>query len=180
MMNYEKDITELKKWFINEKNADEQDFNDFLEYCQWRGMLNKDAKFIDKLPFTKTNASKLLKEFSSPVKRTAKLLGLTYKKLAKELGYSEPALKSAVAKDKVSSPMLMTLNLLLENKALKDEIQDLKAKFNNLKETLNSIKQRISIKLKEFSKIKVYIIPTNEELMIARETKKCIEKGEER
>ena len=34
----------------------------------------------------------------------------------------------------------MTLNLLLENKALKDEIQDLKAKFNNLKETLNSIK----------------------------------------
>ena len=140
MMNYEKDITELKEWFINEKNADEQDFNDFLEYCQWRGMLNKDAKFIDKLPFTKTNASKLLKEFSSPVKRTAKLLGLTYKELAKELGYSEPALKSAVAKDKVSSPMLMTLNLLLENKALKDEIQDLKAKFNNLKETLNSIK----------------------------------------
>ena len=28
------------------------------------------------------------------------------------------------------------------------------------------------------SKIKIYVIPTNEELMIARETKKCIEEGE--
>ena len=32
----------------------------------------------------------------------------------------------------------------------------------------------------EDSSIPVYVIPTNEELMIARETKKCIEKGEER
>ena len=148
-MNYEKDITELKKWFINEKNADEQDFNDFLEYCQWRGMLNKDAKFIDKLPFTKTNANKLLKEFSSPVKRTAKLLGLTYKELAKELGYSEPALKSAVAKDKVSSPMLMTLNLLLENKALKDEIQDLKNEIDYLKDRMADMEREYGDRLAE-------------------------------
>ena len=52
------------------------------------------------------------------VKQTAKELGLTYKELSKELGYSESALNAAARKDELSEP-LKALELYLENLALK-------------------------------------------------------------
>nr|WP_321427403.1 helix-turn-helix transcriptional regulator [uncultured Campylobacter sp.] len=138
-MNYDREIEQLKVWFISDFNANELDFAEYLKHCQWRGML-ADEKFYKQVPFTKANAFKLYKEFQSPIKRAAKALGLTYKELAEQLGYSEPALKSAIAKDKISNPMMMTIKLLLENKALKDENTDLKAKLNNIKSAFDFIK----------------------------------------
>lgn len=136
-MDYEQKIARLKEWFINEKNANEKDFNDFLEYCKSRGMLNSNATFLNKIIFSKASCERLFKEWSSPPKRIAKLLGLTYKELAEKLGYSEPGLKSAIQKDKISGPMMMTLNLLMENKRLKDENAELKNQLKNIQNVFN-------------------------------------------
>ena len=45
----------------------------------------------------------------------SKLLGLTYKELGEIIGYSESALTAAVVKDKISTPMIKAIELLLEN-----------------------------------------------------------------
>nr|WP_321311463.1 hypothetical protein [uncultured Campylobacter sp.] len=95
-MSNEKEINELKEWFLNEKKADINSFNDFLEYSLWRGLFNN--SLMAKVAFTKANCEKLHKEFQSPIKRTAKLLGLTYKELAEQIGYTEGTLKNIVSK----------------------------------------------------------------------------------
>ncbi len=136
-MEHEQKIAKLKEWFINEKNADEKDFNDFLDYCKSRDILNPNATFLSKLIFSKASCERLFKEWSSPPKRAAKLLGLTYKELAEQLGYSEPGLKSAIQKDKISGPMMMTLKLLMENKKLKDENTELKNQLKNIQNVFN-------------------------------------------
>ena len=130
-MNYEKEINELKEWFLNEKKADIKDFNDFLEYSLWRGLFN--GSLMTKVPFTKANCEKLFKEFQSPVKRTAKILGLTYKELAEQIGYTECGLKNAISKNKISDQLKKTLELLQENIELKNKLEIQNTKINDLK-----------------------------------------------
>ena len=66
-------------------------------------------------------------ETENIVKKTAKELGLTYKELAEEIGYSEDAIKKAVRPDsEISKPMQKAISLLLANNALKKEMEDLK------------------------------------------------------
>ena len=132
-MKYEKDINNLKEWFLNDFGGKEVDFKDYLDYCRWRGMLNYDEKFYDRVIFNKANALKLYKEFKSPIKRTAKLLGLTYKELAEQIGYTENGLKNAVAKNQITDQLKKTLELLQENKELKNKLEIQNTKFNELK-----------------------------------------------
>lgn len=132
-MKYEKDINNLKEWFLNDFGGKEVDFKDYLDYCRWRGMLTYDEKFYDRVIFNKANALKLYKEFQSPVKRTAKLLGLTYKELAEQIGYTENGLKNAIAKNQITEQLKKTLELLLENKELKNKLEIQNTKFNELK-----------------------------------------------
>lgn len=115
-MKYEKDINSLKEWFLNEKKADINSFNDFLEYSLWRGLFND--SLIAKVVFTKANCEKLYKEFQSPIKRTAKLLGLTYKELAEQIGYTEGTLKNIVSKKDISISLTKTLEFLVKNNEL--------------------------------------------------------------
>lgn len=35
-MKYEKEVNELKEWYLNEKKADEKDFNDFFAFSRKR------------------------------------------------------------------------------------------------------------------------------------------------
>lgn len=58
------------------------------------------------------------------IKLTCKELGLTYKQLAEEVGYSESAVKMARANDKVSEPMKKAVELYLENMSLKEKLED--------------------------------------------------------
>lgn len=72
------------------------------------------------------------------VKQTAKELGLTYKELSKELGYSESALNAAARKDELSEPLKKAIELYLENLALKEKIKLTEAFKQNLKDFLES------------------------------------------
>ena len=56
-MSNEKEINELKEWFLNEKKADESSFDDFLEYCLWRGLFND--SLMAKVVFTKAGLKRL-------------------------------------------------------------------------------------------------------------------------
>ena len=91
-----------------------------------------------KVAFTKANCEKLYKEFQSPVKRTAKLLGLTYKELAEQIGYTENGLKNAVAKNQITEQLKKTLELLQENKELKNKLEIQNNKINELKNYFKS------------------------------------------
>lgn len=68
------------------------------------------------------------------IKDFCKEQGLTYKQLGELIGYSESAIKSAIAKDEVSEPMSKAIQMQLEIAQLKKELQE----FKNFK---NFIKQ---------------------------------------
>ena len=86
-------------------------------------MFGDDVPFYNRVVFTRLNVRKLYKEFLSPIKQASKLLGLTYKELGEIIGYSESALTAAVVKDKISTPMIKAIELLLENHKLKDNMK---------------------------------------------------------
>lgn len=68
------------------------------------------------------------------VKLTCKQLGLTYKQLGEAIGYSEPALKKAIANDSVSEPMQKAIELYLETLNLKKELLN----YENLKRAIKT------------------------------------------
>ena len=129
-MKYEKKANELKEWFINEKKADEKDFSDFLEYCLTRGLFND--SLMRRVFFTKANCEKLLKEFQSPIKRTAKLLGLNYKELGEQTGYNEGTLKNMVSTGNISAPLRKTLEYLVQNYELNKKLNELQEQIAEL------------------------------------------------
>ena len=55
------------------------------------------------------------------VKRVSKKLGLTYKKLGEEIGYSEGALRGAVSTNQMSPQLKKALELYLEIIRLKEK-----------------------------------------------------------
>ena len=63
------------------------------------------------------------------VKKVSKELGLTYKELAKEIGYSESNLRQSVSTNKLSTQLEKAIELYLETINLKkrvDEAEDFK------------------------------------------------------
>lgn len=58
------------------------------------------------------------------IKKTCKELGLTYGQLAEQIGYSEPAIKKAIANDNVSEPMQKAISLYLRNLELEKQLED--------------------------------------------------------
>lgn len=56
------------------------------------------------------------------VKRVCKELGLTYKQLGEKIGYSESAIKTAIANDKVSEPMQKAIEMYLKIGELEEQI----------------------------------------------------------
>ena len=137
-MKYKEETKELKEWFLNEKKADVGSFDDFLEYCLWRGLFND--RLMTKVPFTKANCEKLFKEFQSPVKRTAKILGLTYKELAEQVGYTEGTLKNIVSKKDISLSLVKTLEFLIKNYELNKKVNELEKQLTDLQNQLNKDK----------------------------------------
>ncbi|QCD44671.1 transcriptional regulator [Campylobacter mucosalis] len=67
------------------------------------------------------------------IKSTCKELGLTYKQLGELIGYSEAAIKAAIAKNEISEPMRRAIELYKENLKLQQELAD----FRTLKAILS-------------------------------------------
>ena len=65
------------------------------------------------------------------VKKVSKELGLTYKELGEEIGYSEGNLRNSVFKNQLSKPLEQAINLYLENLLLKKKIEHTD-KFKNI------------------------------------------------
>ncbi|WP_180674130.1 hypothetical protein [Helicobacter sp. 13S00477-4] len=81
------------------------------------------------------------------IKKTAKELGMTYKELGEAIGVSDTTLASSVSNNKVSAQIEASLNLILENHHLKQQIKAIKSEefkkdleeFNQFKTLLQSI-----------------------------------------
>ena len=120
-------ITDQQKIIIDEElkkiGAKLDNYDEFIEYCKNRGMFGDDVPFYNRVVFTRPNIRKLYKEFRSPIKQASKLLGLTYKELGDMIGYSESTLTNAVVKDKISTPMIKAIELLLEIHKLRREFK---------------------------------------------------------
>ena len=69
------------------------------------------------------------------IKQTCKELNLTYKQLGEMIGYSEAAIKAAIAKNEISEPMKRAIELYQETLNLKEqnkEFETFKAFFKNI------------------------------------------------
>jgi transcriptional regulator with XRE-family HTH domain len=58
------------------------------------------------------------------VKRVCKELGLTYKQLGEKIGVAEGTIKQNAVKENVSEQITKALEILLENKELKEQLQE--------------------------------------------------------
>lgn len=69
------------------------------------------------------------------IKKVCKELNLTYKQLGEAIGYSEAAIKAAIAKNEISEPMRRAIELYQETLNLKEqnkEFEAFKAFFKNI------------------------------------------------
>ena len=105
-------------------------YDDFIEYCKNRGLFGNDTPYRSIGFFSRENIRKLYKEFRNPVKQVSALLGLTYKELGKQIGYTGMALTNAVVRGELSVPMQKALELFLKNYDLKKDIEKQKIVFN--------------------------------------------------
>ena len=68
------------------------------------------------------------------IKETCKNLGLTYKELGEQIGYSESNLKSSVSRNQVSKQLEITIQLYLKTIELQKEIDNTKSFKESLKD----------------------------------------------
>ncbi|PAF50835.1 transcriptional regulator [Helicobacter sp. 13S00477-4] len=72
------------------------------------------------------------------IKKTAKELGMTYKELGEAIGYTEGAIKNAIATDNVSSPMAYAIKMYYRIQELEDKLKASEVFKQNLKDFLDS------------------------------------------
>ncbi len=58
------------------------------------------------------------------IKKVSKNLGMTYKELAEEIGYSESNLRQSVYSNKISSQLKKAIELYLETVELKEKVNE--------------------------------------------------------
>ena len=133
-------MTDQQKKIIDEEleriGVKLDNYDDFIEYCKNRGMFGDDVPFYNRVVFSRPNIRKLYKEFRSPIKQASKLLGLTYDELGEKIGCTGSAINNAIVRDKISDWMIKSIELLLENHQLKEQIKKQNAAF---RETLKGI-----------------------------------------
>lgn len=74
---------------------------------------------------------------SNIIKKTCKELGLTYAQLAEQIGYSEPAIKKAIANETVSEPMQKSILLYLRTLELEKQLEDYAILKSAIKKAIN-------------------------------------------
>ena len=73
------------------------------------------------------------------VKKVSKELGLTYKELGEKIGYSESSLRKTVSNNTVSSQLKTAIQLYLDNRKLKQEIDELEDFKNTFRTFLKKL-----------------------------------------
>lgn len=71
------------------------------------------------------------------IKRTCRRLNLTYAQLAEQIGYSEPAIKKAIANETVSEPMQKSILLYLRTLELEKQLEDYAILKSAIKKAIN-------------------------------------------
>ena len=66
------------------------------------------------------------------VKKVSKELGVTYKELADEIGYTEASLKKSVYDNKISSQLKKSIELYLRNLKLEKELTEMQEMKNKV------------------------------------------------
>ena len=71
------------------------------------------------------------------IKKVSKELGMTYKELGEEIGYSDSMLRQSVSKNKISSQLEKVLRVYLKMRRLEQKIKDDKKVKEMIKTFLN-------------------------------------------
>lgn len=73
----------------------------------------------------------------SILKRVCSVLNITYAQLAEQIGYSEPAIKKAIANETVSEPMQKSILLYLRTLELEKQLEDYAILKSAIKKAIN-------------------------------------------
>ena len=73
------------------------------------------------------------------VKHVCRELGITYKKLGEEIGYSESSLRKAVSDKRTTLPLQKAIELYLKNRKLEAEQEKNKKMENMMKEFISHL-----------------------------------------
>lgn len=122
--------------FLEEQGFDFNNYDDFIEYIQARGMLNDKIGFMDKLFFTKINLKGLYEEYINPIKRVCKQYNLSYRELSDLIGFNESSIRTIASNGAVTTTLLKSLELLKENIKLKEKLNEIIKINETLKELL--------------------------------------------
>lgn len=76
------------------------------------------------------------KQSENIVKKVCRELGLTYRELGERIGYSESAIKTAIANDNVSEPMKKAIEMYLQILELEQKLDTTKEFKKFLKDFL--------------------------------------------
>lgn len=123
--------------FLTEQDFDFSKYDNFIEYIQARGMLNKDVGSIDI-----KDIYRMYKDYINPIKRICKQYKISYKTLSELIGYNESSLKTVASNGLVSENLLKSLQLLEENYKLKEIIIEKDRTIANFKEILLGMVQK--------------------------------------
>lgn len=105
-------------------------YDNFIEYCKNRGLFGNDTTYRSIGCFSRENIRKLYKEFLNPIRQIRGLLGISYKELGEEIGYTGSSINNAVHRCELSIPMQKAIELFLKNYDLKKELERQKISFN--------------------------------------------------
>ncbi|MCG3706419.1 hypothetical protein L5F43_07970 [Aliarcobacter butzleri] len=82
------------------------------------------------------DAEPLYKEIENIIKDFSKRFNLTYSQLAEAIGYSEPAIKKAIANDNISEPMQKAISLYFKTLELEKQLEDYTILKNAIKKAI--------------------------------------------
>jgi len=71
-------------------------------------------------------------DIGNPVKETCKALGITQKELAERIGVSKPTIERWSAKGDIPENAIRHLELLIDYKRVKDELDEIKSSLKTL------------------------------------------------
>lgn len=125
-----KDITPFVEKYFNERNINDPSFIDHVNGVK-RDLIES------KLELTEENVYKLLDKHFNIVKKTCKELGLTYAQLGEQIGYKPDTVNSVASRGNISESMKKAIEMYLEIKDLKNQLNEYDELKKLLKKAIN-------------------------------------------
>lgn len=100
-------------------------FNKDSKYYKFKELLIERKDFVIEFALAfGLDPEPLYKEIENVIKDFCKRFNLTYAQLAEAIGYSEPAIKKAIANDNTSEPMQKAISLYFKTLELEKQLED--------------------------------------------------------